>query len=62
MKAFKFLMASGALALLVACQPSDLSIDIALENFTPSEEEGWAAIMVRDTAYWYTAYSIVLKD
>jgi thiol-disulfide isomerase/thioredoxin len=62
MKAFKFLMASGALALLVACQPSDLSIDIALENFTPSEEEGWAAIMVRDTADWHTADSIVLKD
>jgi len=62
MKAFKFLLASGALALLVACQASDLKIEIALENFSPSEEEGWATIMVRDTADWYAADSIVLED
>ncbi len=62
MKAFKFLLATGALALLAACQPSDLSIDITLDNFTPSEEEGWATIMVRDTADWYAADSIVLED
>ena len=62
MKAFKFLMATGVLALLVSCQPSDLSIDITLDNFTPSEEEGWATIMVRDTADWYAADSIVLTD
>ncbi|MDG1252937.1 MAG: TlpA disulfide reductase family protein, partial [Schleiferiaceae bacterium] len=51
-----------SLALLIACQPNDLSIEIALDNFTPSEQEGWATIMVRDTADWYAADSIALVD
>lgn len=62
MKALKSLLAVGSLALLVACQPQDLQIEIALDNYTPTETEGWATIMVRDTADWYVADSIVLED
>ena len=62
MKVFKTLFAASSLAFLVACSPDALTIEVALDNFTPGEEEAWAMIMVRDTADWHTADSTLLMD
>ena len=62
MKMIKSTLFATALLIIASCANNSLEIDINLENFVPSEDEGLAMINVRDSAEWVVVDSIRLID
>ena len=62
MKMMKSTLIATTIFMIASCTNNSLEIDIDLENFEPSEDEGLAKINVRDSAEWVVVDSIRLID